>query len=85
MNLIDDSSTTRSPIAREQEMRRHVGEALREPIPWNQHRAWSIVAERLGDAAPKPPPAFTAEEIRALIAGPAKACPNCGYVPVETR
>lgn len=87
MNLASDSSTTQFPTTREQEIRRFTGEALRVGIPWNQHPAWSIIAERHGNEARTPPPAFTAEEIRALIAGPGHRdpCPRCGYVAIEER
>lgn len=87
MNEAPVSTMLRPEVMERQEIRKFTGEALRVAIPWSQHPAWSIIAERLGDAAPKPPPAFTDSDVRAMISGGGHllACPNCGHALVQKR
>lgn len=78
---------TRPAMTELQEIRRFTGEALRVAIPWHEHPAWTVVAERHGDEATKPPPPLSHADVRAMITGycPLTACPRCGYVATETR
>ncbi len=80
--IVPQSTLLRPAVMERQEIRKFTGEALRVAIPWSQHPAWSIVAERHGDDARTPPPAFTDADIHELICG-RKA--RRGLMALETR
>jgi hypothetical protein len=73
--ILEIQQTSQRPAVTEhQELRKFTGEALREPVRWFEHPAWSVVADREARGETfrvhiSPPPAMTDAEIHALIVG----------------
>jgi hypothetical protein len=84
----------RPAMTEQQEIRKYCGEALREPVRWNEHPGWVIAADReaRGETVRVdivPPPAFTPDDVHALICGRPSpllhTCASCGHATMVSR